>query len=50
MDSGDDGCDGVEDDLVWAGWEGEAWAMTSPAHPAPVGLQLGQEGWWEVFS
>ena len=28
---------------AWAE-EGEAWAVTSLAHPSPAGLQLGQEG------
>ena len=29
---------------AWAE-EGEAWVVISPAHPSPVGSQLGQEGW-----
>ena len=48
LDRGDNGCDGLEDDLAWAGWawaeEGEAWAMTSLAQPSSTGLQSSQEG------
>ena len=37
--------------MTWSGqagaWaeEGEAWAVTSPAHPSPASLQSSQKGW-----
>ena len=30
--------------------EEEAWIMTSPTHPSPVGPQSGRASWWEVSS